>query len=183
MLRLSPCRTPSLRSGRLGRPLLVLSIFLGIATGALAEPTCKLNPTGLTICVGPYALCDKATCRQIAGSQNVECTCPVLKGPSFASIDQIHSCTPPPGKVYSLFSLEGFNINKQLSCPAGSHYAQCWNATCVLAPGGTKATCTCPLCEGSFVTPGGNCNTANCTGQILVGGAFPVHGGGGCPSH
>src|SRR3954447_14762564 len=35
----------SLRSGHRGRLLLVLSIFLGVATGALAkEPTCQVNP-------------------------------------------------------------------------------------------------------------------------------------------
>jgi len=182
MFRLSPCRIPSLRSGHRGRPLLILSIFLGLATGALAkEPTCQVNPAGLTVCPGPYALCDKATCHQIAGSQSVECTCPVLDGPAFASKDQIPSCKPPKGTVYSLFSLCGFDVKKVLACPAG-HYAQCWNATCVLAPGGKTATCRCPLCEGSFTTPGGDCKTTNCTSQILVGAPFQVQGGGGCLS-
>lgn len=165
-------------------PLFVLSILLGMATGALAEPTCQLEPKGLTICIGPYALCDKSTCHQIPGTQSVECTCPVLNGASIASIDQIGSCTPPPGKVYSLFSLQGFDPGKVLACPTGSHFAQCWNATCVPVPGSNpeQATCLCPLCEGSFTSPGGDCNVANCTGQILVGAAFPVQGGGGCPN-
>ncbi|HEV7517647.1 MAG TPA: hypothetical protein VGR07_15210 [Thermoanaerobaculia bacterium] len=160
--------------------LFALSILAGMAAVVQAEPTCKLNPTHLTICHGSYALCDKATCQPIAGTQNVTCTCPVLTGPAIASLAQLKgSCTPPPGKVYSLFSTPGFD--SLLRCPKGaSHYAQCWNATCILAPGGKEAACTCPLCTGSFSTPGGDCNVANCSGEILVGSAFPVQGGGGC---
>lgn len=176
------CRTVSARViGFSFLPLVAFLILAGMPTGAQAEPTCKLHPEGLTICYGPYALCDKATCQPIKGTQSVECTCPVLNGPSFASLPQLGgSCTAPQGKVYSLFSLQGFQPDKVLSCSTGS-FAQCWNATCVLQQGGQNAVCTCPLCPGPFTTPGGDCNVANCTGQILVGAAFPVSGSG-CPS-
>jgi hypothetical protein len=64
----------------------------------------------------------------------------------------------------------------------GLTVAQCWNAPCELLPGGKEAKCVCPLCTQSFVTPGGDCNPANCTAEILVGEPFPVKGGGGCKS-
>ncbi len=163
----------------------------GMAAGALlalvaaagaplaAEPTCSLDPKGLTVCSGAYALCDKATCKTGAGGQNVECTCPVLHGPAFGSLDQLGgSCTPPKGVVYSLFSFQGFQPKHQLACPASAHFAQCWNATCKLLPGGKQASCLCPLCPGPFVTPGGSCNPANCSGEILVGAAFQAQNSG-----
>lgn len=159
-------------------PLAAFLVLAGMPTGAQAEPTCKLDPVGLTICQGPYALCDMATCQQIKGTQNVECKCPVRDGASIASLPQLDgSCTAPPGKIYSLFSLDGFQPGNVLACSTGS-FAQCWNATCVLQPGGKEAVCLCPLCPAPFATPGGSCNVANCTGQILVGLAFPVSGGG-----
>jgi len=144
-----------------------------------AEPTCSLNLKGLTICSGPYALCDKSTCKAGPNGQNVECTCPVLNGPSIAGLDQLGgSCTAPKGSVYSLFSFQGFQPKHQLACPEGTQFAQCWNATCKLLPGGKKATCLCPLCPGPFVTPGGSCNPANCKSEIMVGAAFPVQNSG-----
>ena len=169
---------------RLKVSLLALSLLAGMAAVVQAEPTCKLNPTHMTVCQGQYALCDKATCQPIPGTQSVTCTCPVLTGLAFASLSQLKgSCTPPRGVVYSLFSEQGFD--SLLRCPKqvsskNSHYAQCWNATCVLAPDGQEAKCTCALCNGDFSTPGGDCNVNNCVNEILVGSAFPVQGGGGC---
>jgi len=159
----------------------VLGVLVALAAAGplAAEPTCSLNPKGLTICNGAYALCDKATCKAGANGQT-ECTCPVLKGPAIASLDQLGgSCTPTQkGVVYSLFSLQGFQQGQQLACPQGTQFAQCWNATCKLLPGGKKATCLCPLCPGPFVTPGGSCNPASCKSEILVGAAFPVQNSG-----
>ncbi|HEY0782056.1 MAG TPA: hypothetical protein VGE98_06375 [Thermoanaerobaculia bacterium] len=170
-------------SNRLSRLLLgVAPLVLVVAAAAplAAEPSCKLEPKKLTICNVPYALCDKATCKPGPAGTSVECTCPVLNGPSIGSLEQLGgSCTPKqPGQVFSLFSLVGFDPSQQLACPAGSHFAQCWNATCKLLPGGKQATCLCPLCPGPFVTPGGSCNPANCKSEIMVGAAFPIQGPG-----
>ena len=170
--------TPLLRRRAAGAVLGML-VALGAAGRLAAEPTCSLDIKGLTICTGAYALCDKATCKAGASGQT-ECTCPVLNGPAIASLDQLGgSCTPTQkGVVYSLFSFQGFKPSQQLACPAGTHFAQCWNATCKLLPGGKKATCLCPLCPGPFVTPGGSCNPASCSSEILVGAAFPVQNSG-----
>jgi len=156
--------------------LTLLAALAAVAVPLAAEPTCNLNPKDVTICYGAYALCDKATCKKIGTTGQVECTCPVLNGASIASLEQLGgSCTPKEkGTVYSTFSLVGFKPSQQLGCPAGTQFAQCWNATCKLLPGGKKANCLCPLCPGPFFTPGGSCNPANCKSEILVGGAFPV---------
>lgn len=37
-----------------------------------------------------------------------------------------------------------------------------------------------PLSSGGFATPGGGCNTANCSSQILVGAPFPTKGNDTC---
>lgn len=153
------------------------------AERANAYPSCKLDPKGLTICFGQFALCDKATCKALPGGKNVECTCPVLDGPSFADPNQTgnHSCTPAdPKHVYSFFSLQNLKSNGMLACPTGTQWAQCWNAPCTLEPGGTQAKCVCPLCPGPYVTPGGDCNPANCAGNIFVGAGFPIQGPARC---
>jgi hypothetical protein len=157
--------------------------LLAIADLRAGGPSCSLDVKGLTVCAGQYALCDKATCTQSRDGKSAECTCPVLRGPSFANLTQTNgTCTPSkPGGVYSFFSFEGFNPADQLACPGGSQWAQCWNAPCELLPGGKQARCTCPLCTSSFVTPGGGCNVKNCTAEILVGAPFKVTGSGGCP--
>jgi hypothetical protein len=167
------------RKRQIGIALAALVALAAVAMPLAAEPTCSLDIKGLTICTGAYALCDKSTCKAGASGQT-ECTCPVLNGPAIASLDQLGgSCTPKEkGVVYSLFSLQGFKPSQQLSCPAGTHFAQCWNATCKLLPGGKTATCLCPLCPGPFVTPGGSCNPANCSSEILVGAAFPAQSSG-----
>jgi hypothetical protein len=163
--------------------LVAAASLLSLAPSVEAGPTCKLNIKGLSVCFGKYALCDKATCKASADGKTAECTCPVLDGPSLADPSQTNgTCTPKqPGGVYSFFSLEGFDPKDQLACPAG-HWAQCWNAPCELLAGGKQARCVCPLCSQSFTTPGGDCNPANCTGQILVGAPFPAKGAGGCKS-
>jgi hypothetical protein len=160
---------------------MAILLFAGTPSEA-AHPTCKLDPKGLTICFGSYALCDKATCKSQPGGTTAECTCPVEVGASFADPGQTNgTCTPSnPGGVYSFFSLQGLQPNSMLACAKGSHWAQCWNAPCELLPGGKEAKCVCPLCNSSFVTPGGDCNPANCTSEILVGAGFPVKGSSGC---
>ena len=165
------------RGNAAGAAVGIFVAALAAAAPLGAEPTCQLNPKGLTICIGRYALCDKSNCKTVAG--NARCTCPILDGASIASLDQLGgSCTPPKkGTVYSLFSLQGYGTSGTLTCPQGTQFAQCWNATCEVLPGGKQATCTCPLCPGPFVTPGGSCNPANCKSEILVGAAFPVKGG------
>lgn len=162
---------------------LAAALLVCFAARAEAGPTCKLNIKGLSVCVGKYALCDKSTCKASPDGKTAECTCPVLAGPSLADPTQTNgTCTPKqPGGVYSFFSLEGFDPSGQLACPSG-HWAQCWNAPCEILAGGKQAKCICPLCSQSFTTPGGDCNPANCTGEILVGAPFPVTGGGGCKS-
>lgn len=160
---------------------LAVCFVLGAGTAA-AYPSCKLDPKGLTVCFGHFALCDKAVCKAMPGGKTAECTCPVLDGPSFADPSQTNgTCAPTnSGEVYSFFSLQDFKSNGMLACPSGSHWAQCWNAPCKLEPGGTQAKCVCPLCTSSYVTPGGDCNTANCGTEILVGAGFPVKGGARC---
>jgi hypothetical protein len=162
---------------------LALALCLTLGAGAAAAyPSCKVDPRGLTVCFGHFALCDKAVCKALPGGKTAECTCPVLDGPSFADPGQTNgTCTPThSGEVYSFFSLQDFKSNGVLACPSGSHWAQCWNAPCRLQPGGTEAKCVCPLCNSSYVTPGGDCNTANCGTEILVGAGFPVKGGARC---
>jgi hypothetical protein len=183
MLHRTVRRHPS-RAGLAG--LVALALAAGAILGAgraAAYPSCKLDPKGLTVCFGSFALCDKATCKALPGGKTVECTCPVLNGPSFADPSQTenHACAPADSKqVYSFFSLQDFKSNGVLACPSGSHWAQCWNAPCTLEPGGTQAKCVCPLCPGGFITPGGDCNPANCTADILVGAGFPIKGAARC---
>ncbi len=162
--------------------LLTAGAMLG-AGRAEAYPSCKLDPQGTTVCFGHYALCAKATCKALPDGKNVECTCPVLDGPSIADPNQTgnHACAPSdPKKIYSFFSLQGLKSNGLLTCPAGTQWAQCWNAPCTLEPGGTQAKCVCPLCPGPFASSGGDCNTANCTADILVGFGFPTKGAARC---
>jgi hypothetical protein len=105
----------------------------------------------------------------------------VLDGASIADPSQTNgTCSPTkPGGVYSFFSLQetGGGV---LTCPNGGHWAQCWNAPCEVLPGGKEAKCVCPLSSGGFATPGGGCNTANCSSQILVGAPFPTKGNDTC---
>jgi hypothetical protein len=164
--------------------LAAAALLVGAAARGEAGPTCQLNPKGLTLCFGAYALCDKATCKTLPGGTTAECTCPVEEGVSIANPTQTNgTCTPSkPGSVYSFFWPKGLQPGSMLACPSGSHWAQCWNAPCDLLPGGKEAKCICPLCASSFATPGGDCNPANCTSQILVGSPFPVKGSGGCPA-
>jgi hypothetical protein len=159
--------------------------LLSFAARGAAEPSCTMNINKkIHICENkPYALCDKATCKPTPSPLYVQCTCQVLTGNSIADLSQTNgTCIPSqPSSVYSFFSLDGFHLKDQLTCPDGSTWAQCWNAPCTLLAGGKQATCNCPSCTSSFVTPGGNCNPNNCKQQILVGSPFPVSGGGGCP--
>lgn len=174
------------RSERLcAMALLAAATLLPAATRrAEAGPTCQLNPKGLTLCFGSFALCDKAVCKKLPGGTKAECTCPVETGPSFADLSQTNgSCTPAtPKGVYSFFWPAGIKPGTMLACPGGSQWAQCWNAPCELLPGGKEAKCVCPLCSQSYITPGGDCNPANCGTEILVGAPFPVKGPSGmCP--
>ncbi len=162
---------------------LTLAVYMLPGAGkAAAYPSCSIDPKGLTVCFGKFALCDKAVCKAMPGGKTAECTCPVLDGPSFANPSQTNgTCAPKdPKAVYSFFSLQDFKSNGLLACPSGSQWAQCWNAPCTLQPGGTQARCVCPLCNSSYLTPGGDCNTANCGTEILVGAGFPVSGGARC---
>ena len=164
--------------------LAAIVLLLGAAARGEAGPTCELNVKGLSVCFGAYALCDKAVCKTLPGGTKAECTCPVDDGASIANLAQTNgTCTPSkPGAVYSFFSLKGMQPGSLLACPSGSHWAQCWNAPCELLPGGKEARCVCPYCTHSYLTPGGDCNPANCATQIMVGAPFPVKGGGGCPA-
>jgi hypothetical protein len=165
--------------------LAAVVLLLGVAARAEAGPTCELNVKGLSACFGAYALCDKAVCKTLPGGTKVECTCPVEEGVSIANLSQTNgTCTPTQkGGIYSFFSFKGIQAGSLLACPSGSKWAQCWNAPCELQPGGKEARCVCPLCTHSYVTPGGDCNPANCGSQIMVGAPFPVKGTGGmCPA-
>jgi hypothetical protein len=161
--------------------LAAVVLLLGAAAQAGAGPTCEINAKGVSVCFGAYALCDKAVCKQLPGGKKAECTCPVDDGPSFANLSQTNgTCTPSTkGGVYSFFSLKGFGSSGTLTCPSGSHWAQCWNAPCEMLPGGKEAKCVCPLCTSSYATPGGDCNPANCGTEILIGAPFPVKGSSG----
>jgi hypothetical protein len=177
-------RRPRPVLGRFLAAALALAAGLFVENGAAqAYPSCKVDPQGLTVCFGHFALCDKAVCKALPGGKTAECTCPVLDGPSFANPSQTNgTCEPKdPKEIYSFFSLQDFKSNGLLACPSGQ-WAQCWNAPCKVQPGGTEAKCVCPLCNSSFISPGGDCNTANCGTQILVGAGFPVKGGARCSS-
>ena len=170
--------------------LFFLLAVLALSSPGIAEAA---SPSGagkidLGVCAGKFAICATATCRRINqkvdGKEAAECECPVLNGLSLANMDAIQTCTPPAGKIYSLYSScepadSGENL---MQCPAGS-YAQCWNALCSYEEGARVARCICPVQHGPFLTPGGQCNQSNCSAQLLVGMVFRAQAGCLSKSH
>lgn len=174
---------PSLLKLRLAGALLALALPATAVRGAAAAPPQVTARFDIGLCNGRYAICAAASCRRttqsVDGKAAAECDCPVLEGLALANMAVIQSCEAPAGMVYSLYSTcEPADVAESLmQCPAGS-YAQCWNALCSYADGARSARCVCPIQHGPFITPGGECDPANCSAELLVGA--PFRGQPGC---
>jgi hypothetical protein len=159
---------------------------------------------GLTFCNGDYALCAAATCTPTGGKIKVNgkkfpaasCECPILNGWSIADLsggNMKGSCAPPPDGVWSLYAPLAEVPQEYttpawqtvaatpLTCPGGkaNQYAECFSFSCVLdgtVNGQALAKCTCPMEKApqQFVTAGGNCDTSNCSSQLMIGAPFPT---------
>jgi hypothetical protein len=56
------------------------------------------------------------------------------------------------------------DLNNTLSCGTSTVWAWCYGAPCVVDPTDPhKASCNCPLMQGSMSTLGGSCQTSNCS--------------------
>lgn len=178
----------------------IILAFLALSAPALAAPD-------LAICEGKYALCAASTCKPVPGKfitvngqqfPQLDCDCPVLKGPSIADLSLMNgSCAAQPGRVWSLFSArpvypQASNNWKPAKavhqeCPAslnqGNQFANCWSFSCDIDPSTGRATCHCPQGESpwtgkavpaatAFVTDAGQGNQAYCN-MHPVGGPVP----------
>jgi hypothetical protein len=159
---------------------------------------------GLTFCYGDYALCAAATCTPTGRKIKVKgkkfpaasCECPILNGWNIADLsggNMNGSCDPPPNGVWSTYfpltevpqenTVPAWQTESAtpLSCPGGKarEFAECFSFSCVLdgsVNGQALAKCTCPIEKApkQWVTAGGNCDTSNCSAEMLVGAPFPT---------
>jgi hypothetical protein len=157
-----------------------------LAIAALAGPA-ALTPSAVAAtsgdssnsefiyCKGKYALCDRALCKPILGSNArdatkfdvVVCACPVKVGWSVApkSCDKREPVTHD-GLTF-LISAYSNNLNPNhstLTCndPATT-WADCYGAYCVVDPRDPdRASCTCPLKKGAMATLGDDCQQKSC---------------------
>ncbi|WP_237699782.1 hypothetical protein [Coxiella burnetii] len=146
------------------RGLLAVLAPLGFASG------------GTVVCNQTYAICTSASCVPIPGNTvKALCDCKVENGASLGNT----SCAYRKPKliayglkqIISTYSFTETKINRVMTCSAGTPWANCLNAKCIVdrnAP--SKAVCTCQIvASGSYVTYGGNCNTSTCRTQIWSG--------------
>jgi hypothetical protein len=147
----------------------------GGAGGGAAESLDQLRNQA-TFCNGTYALCIKAPCTAIPtldrlGNYYIDhalCSCDLVQGWSMgpgACADR--APVKQHGRTYliSTYSNAFNNTEKTLSCPAGTLWAWCYGAPCVVdekAP--NKAVCTCPVEQGPGKGLGGGCRQSACNG-------------------
>ena len=140
--------------------LLLALLCLSTATIIAAQdPSRNRNPTGLTYCIGQFALCAASTCTptdkfiKVNGSNSLfreaDCNCPVLDGVSIADVKggtmNGKDCSPPPNDgIWSLYWTEK-DIPQEmfewmteptqfLECPAnlnqGKEQVNCFSFAC-----------------------------------------------------
>jgi hypothetical protein len=172
-----PAARPLAQTSTIGYAIVFLCLLTASAFGAGHE---------YTVCSGEFALCAASTCRPTGGSITVnvtsggaasfpeaDCTCPILSGTAIADLaggNMQGSCTPPSGKIWSLFQPRSYIpqaiTDWQLSpappqiCPAslgqGHQQVNCFSFACDTAGeinGVRVATCHCALGESSNGTP------------------------------
>jgi hypothetical protein len=160
-------------------------LLLSFAAAALAKDPVKPKvpaefQNAITFCDQEYALCIKARCTSPAdGQKMVPCACDVVDGWSMGPGD-CGSRAPVKGsdgrmQIISTYA-NLYNLKeKTLSCPAGTVWAWCFGAKCVVDPRDPKsAVCNCPVevAKKAALTLGGDCDTGNCSKVWSAATAF-----------
>jgi hypothetical protein len=121
------------------------------------------------VCDQMYALCTSARCLPSPENPDIAlCECVTEKGSSvgFTSCEK----RKPSYTKYktltliSTFSFAQFATKKSMSCPKGTHWANCVDMPCTVDPQNDKrAVCLCSLnATQPFFTFGGTCETDTC---------------------
>ena len=166
--------------------VLVVSLSFAAAAEAADPASQRLDPNGLKMCEGQYAICDAALCTPLAaqqgrpGSKSVKpttavCACKVEHGPNLGPGSCEDRIPSGPNGEYIMSTYSYALKNPYLSCPARGARTVCFGYPCVIDKNdSTKSTahCTCPIYYDSeaFKTQGGDCNPASCSNELWQGG-------------
>jgi hypothetical protein len=128
------------------------------------------------ICSQPYALCTTAPCIPVPGSKDQSiCSCVVKDGPSLGQTpcENRKPLINEKGQhvLTSNFSFENAATNKILTCTGNLPWTDCLDKPCIIDPqNSNQATCMCDIkYTSSFITFGGQCNTASCSTTLYSG--------------
>lgn len=129
------------------------------------------------VCKQPYALCTTAPCKPVPGSKTQSiCSCIVQDGPSLgqSSCNERKPVQASNGKILlkSNFSFQNAATNKVMTCGGEYPWTDCLDKPCIIDPqNSNQAICMCDIkYSSSFITFGGQCQTASC-GTTLYSGA------------
>lgn len=144
-------------------------LLLGSVQLARADAHESGGSGGGIVCTSRYALCSAAACEKSDSSDDVACECVITAGANIGN----SSCEDREARLISTFSFANFPGGRVLTCPAGTEWAQCLDASCAEVSE-TLALCTCTLgsTDAQVQTVGGDCQAQACS--ILWSAATPA---------
>ena len=157
-----------------------MKIMLGIISFILTSSICfgaaTSSSSNFAVCNQPFALCTTAPCVPVPGSSTLStCSCIVQDGPSLGQV----SCDKrKPGinsqgqhLLTSNYAFVNSATNKVMTCTGNHPWTDCLDQPCIIDPqNSNQAICTCPIKNSeTFLTYGGECNTASCSTTLYSG--------------
>jgi hypothetical protein len=145
--------------------LTLLSFFNAYANG-IPQPV---------VCNNQYALCTSAYCAtDPTDKSHVLCVCNVLEGNNVGYRPCEQRSSQQTGdnlvQIFSEYSFAEFETKKFLTCEAGSNWADCLDAFCIINENPHQANCQCTMKSNeAFITMGGNCDHKSCQSKLMSG--------------
>lgn len=155
--------------------------IVGIVVGlALTSVNCfaeqNKNASQTYICRQPFALCTTAPCTPVPGSKDQSvCSCIVQDGPSMGKVacEKRKPSVNDKGQhlLTSNFSFVNAKTNRIMVCTGNHAWTDCLDKPCIIDPqNSNQASCMCDIkISNSFITFGGQCQTASCTTTLYSG--------------
>jgi hypothetical protein len=120
------------------------------------------------LCNQKYAFCGNVACSAVEGQPGKAlCICEVLDGYSWGNTT-CEQRKATDKTVVSTFAIAP--SNPLVECPAGGQVVLCLDAKCTMeGPKSAKCMCTSQKSTTPYISGGGNCDTGNCSKQMLSG--------------
>ena len=120
------------------------------------------------LCNQKYAFCGNVACKAVEGQPGKAlCDCEVLDGYSWGNTT-CEQRKATDKTVVSTFAIKP--SNPLVECSAGGQVVLCLDAPCTMeGPKSAKCMCTSQKATTPYISGGGNCDTSNCSKQMLSG--------------